>query len=202
MKLRPSPPPAKICGECRACCVDLQIDTPEFQKNARILCPHHTGSGCGIYATRPKVCREFLCGWLLFPELGNDWRPDRSGVLILQRAYDQLPPAYQPAGHGVHLYVTGGEAAIRRPGFAAYVADLVSRGVAVYLDVTTPDALVNEHVQAMVAAGDLPAITRTLTHLHRLQLGAWYKKGVLRMLPHLYRLYLEKIRAQVKSNNK
>ena len=35
--------------------------------------------------TRPKICREFLCGWLLFPELGDDWRPDRSGVIILQK---------------------------------------------------------------------------------------------------------------------
>ena len=102
----------------------------------------------------------------------------------------------------MHLFIPGGEAAIRRPGFAAYVADLVSRGVAVYLDVTTPNALVNDHVQDMVAAGDLPAITRTLTHLHRLQLGAWHKKSILRLLPQLYRLYLEKIRAQVKNGSK
>ena len=53
----------------------------------------------------------------------------------------------------MHLFIPGGEAAIRRPAFAAYVANLVSRGVAVYLDVTTPNALINEHVQAMVAAG-------------------------------------------------
>ena len=201
MKMRKSPV-AKTCGECRACCIELKIDTPEFQKDARTLCSHHTGSGCGIYATRPKVCREFLCGWLLFPELGDDWRPDRSGVIVLQKAYDQLPPAYRAAGNGVHLFIPGGEAAISRPGFAAYVANLVSRGVAVYLDVTTPNALINEHVQSMVAAVDLPAITRTLTHLHRLQLGAWYKKGFFRILPHLYRLYLEKARAQIKNTSK
>jgi hypothetical protein len=123
-------------------------------------------------------------------------------VIILQKAYDKLPPAYQAAGNGVHLFIPGGEAAIQRPAFAAYVAKLVSRGVAVYLDVTTPNALINEQVQTMVAAGDLPAITRTLTHLHRLQLGAWYKKGFLRILPHLYRLYLEKARAQIKNDNK
>lgn len=201
MKIR-KPSAAKTCGECRACCVDLKIDTPEFKKEARILCPHHSGSGCGIYATRYKICREFLCGWLLFPELGDDWRPDRSGVIILQKAYDQLPPAYQPAGNGVHLFIPGGEAAINRPGFAAYVADLVSRGVAVYLDVTTPNTLVNEHLQDMVAAGDLAAIARTLIHLHRLQLGAWYKKGFFRILPHLYRLYLEKARARIKNASK
>jgi hypothetical protein len=54
----------------------------------------------------------------------------------------------------------------------------------------------------MVAAGDLPAITRTLTHLHRLQLGAWYKKSFFQILPHLYRLYLEKARVQIKNHNK
>ena len=28
------------------------------------------------------LCREFFCGWRLRPELGDEWRPDRSGVFI------------------------------------------------------------------------------------------------------------------------
>ena len=195
-----STPSKKRCGECKACCVELKIDAPEFRKNGQTLCPHHTGEGCGIYKTRYKVCREFLCGWLLFPELGEDWRPDRSGVLILQVAQASLPPAYQPAGHGVQLLVTGGEAAIARPGFAEYVAGLVARGVAVYLTATTPRALVNEHLQPLVVAGDLPGAGRTLMHLYRLLTVTREGKGFLRKLPHLYRLYLEKQQLLVKKS--
>jgi hypothetical protein len=138
----------------------------------------------------------------MFPELGDDMRPDRSGVIILQRAQAELPPAYQAAGNGIHLFIPGGEAAINRPGFAAYVADLVSRGVAVYLDVTTPNTLVNEHLKDMVAAGDLCAIARTLTYLHRLQLKAWHRQGLFRILPSIYRFHVEKMRARVKYRNK
>jgi hypothetical protein len=194
--------PGKRCGACRACCVELRIETPEFRKAGGTPCPHHTGAGCGIYTTRYKICRDFLCGWLLFPELDDDWRPDRSGVLILPVAQASLPPAYRPAGNGVQLLVTGGEAAIARPGFGEYVAGLVSRGVGVYLTATTPHALVNAHLQPMVAAGDMPGTVRTLQHLHRLLMTARDGKGILRILPHLYRLHLEKRRLLAKNRNK
>jgi hypothetical protein len=196
-----STPSKKRCGECNLCCIELKVNTPEFKKDRGIQCQHLGAQGCGIYMTRYKICREFLCGWQLSPELGEEWRPDHSGVLILQVAQADLPPAYRPAGHGVQLLVTGGEAAITRSGFVEYVAGLVARGVAVYLTATTPRALVNEHLQPMVAAGDLPSTARTLTHLYRLLTAAREGKGFLRKLPHLYRLNLEKQRLLAKNRN-
>lgn len=190
--------PKKRCGECTACCVELKIDTPELRKEGQVPCPHLTGGGCGIYQTRFKICREFLCGWLLFPELDENWRPDRSGVLILQVAQASLPKAYQPAGHGVQLLVTGGEAAVTRPGFAEYVMDLVSRGVGVYMTATTPRSLLNEYLQPFAAAGDISGARRTLIHLYRLLMAAKGRKGLFRMLPHFYRLQLEKLRLAAK----
>src|SRR5947209_3029745 len=70
------------CGPCTVCCTELKI--PQLRKQARVPCQHLTVSGCGIYQTRPDVCREFLCGWRLFEEMGDDWRPDLSGVMALR----------------------------------------------------------------------------------------------------------------------
>lgn len=192
--------PKKQCGACKACCIDLRIDTPEFRKPAGTLCAHHGGDGCGIYATRYPVCRAFLCGWLLFPELDPDWRPDKSGVLILQVPQASIPKKYWAAGHGVQFVILGGAAAIARPGFAEYVAALVSRGVAVYLTAVQPNTLVNEHLRPMVEAGDRAGILRTLQHLHGLLVAAREKKGFLRMLAYYYRLQVEKLRAGVEKS--
>ena len=123
-------------------------------------------------------------------------------MLVLQIAQASLPAAYQPAGNGVQFLIIGGEAAIARPGFAEYVADLVSREVGVYLTVTAPHALVNEHLKPVVAAGDVSAMVRTLTHLYRLIVAARDNKSMLRTLPHLYRLNVEKRRALAKISSK
>jgi hypothetical protein len=187
--------PDKRCGACKACCRDLKIDTPEFHKEGLVLCPHYTGTGCGIYAKRYKVCREFLCGWRLFPELDEAWRPDLSGVLILQIPYNTLPEKYQTAGHGLHLVLPGGEAAVTRPGFAEYVCAVVGRGVAVYLSVFSSNALINQYLEPVAAANDIPAAGRVLLNLHRLLVTAGERKSTFRALPYLYRLQLERWRS-------
>jgi hypothetical protein len=70
------------CGACTACCVDLNIDAPELVKLADQACRHCTGAGCGIYDRRPAVCRDFHCGWRRISWLGEEWRPDRIGVMV------------------------------------------------------------------------------------------------------------------------
>jgi hypothetical protein len=195
-------PPPKACGACTACCVELRIDTPEFKKDAHLPCAHLTENGCGIYQNRFKICRQFLCGWLLSRELGEDWRPDRSGVLMMQVPQNDLPEPYRPAGHGVLMLITGGEAAITRPGFAGHVLQLVSRGVAVYLTAVSPKALVNEELAPLVAAKDLPGTARMLLQLYRMLTASRAGKGVFRLLLHFYRLQLEKLRMATKNRNK
>lgn len=187
------------CGPCKACCSVLKIDTPEFRKPAQTLCPHHTGRGCGIYEIRPGVCREFLCGWRLFAELDDSWRPDLSGVLILRKAPSELPPAWRDGGYGVHLAITGGEDAVTRPGFAEYVAGLMKRGIAVYMSAASPATLVNEHMDA--AAMDMPAIRERLAYLSRLLHASAWKRGI-RMIGALYRLNVERQRALVEKRLK
>lgn len=69
------------CGDCKACCVAYPIDIEEFTKPEQVPCQHLTDRGCGIYASRPELCRDFECLWLqgLFP--GSD-RSDRLGVVF------------------------------------------------------------------------------------------------------------------------
>ncbi len=80
-----SPPlvPGRECGECSACCVNLLIDSEDLQKPANIECPNLTpAKGCAIYGSRPSACRSFHCGWRMLEGLGDEWRPDRSKVMI------------------------------------------------------------------------------------------------------------------------
>ena len=74
------------CGDCTACCIDLNIDQPDLVKLSDQPCVHCDAGGCGIYPRRPSVCRAFHCGWRLIPWLGAEWRPDRIGIMV--RALD------------------------------------------------------------------------------------------------------------------
>lgn len=161
--------PEGSCGTCVVCCQWLDIETEGLSKKAGVLCQHCVGGGCGIYETRPNLCRGFFCGWRLLPKLGEDWRPDRSGILILSVEKD-LPPQYHGAQIGFNFVVLGGEAAITRPGFAEYLSLLVSRKVAVYLSADSPKTLINEYLEPLTA--DIPGTTGMLLHIYGLHLEA------------------------------
>jgi hypothetical protein len=40
------------------------------------------GEGCKIYDTRPQMCRDFYCGYLLMPNLPEHWKPSRSRIVL------------------------------------------------------------------------------------------------------------------------
>ena len=72
---------ARSCGECDLCCTVLRVDA--LKKLGGRRCDHQReeGQGCGIYATRPAICRAYRCLWL---QGGLDLsdRPDRIGAVI------------------------------------------------------------------------------------------------------------------------
>lgn len=71
------------CGECTVCCEALHIDDGEFKKPADKACSQMVEKGgCKIYASRPNVCQDWHCAWRFMAQLGDDWRPDRSGILL------------------------------------------------------------------------------------------------------------------------
>jgi hypothetical protein len=72
------------CGDCSLCCKVLDIDVPELQKPPGAWCQHCSPGrgGCGIYETRPDICRGFACGWLVIPWLGEEWKPSLSKIVV------------------------------------------------------------------------------------------------------------------------
>jgi hypothetical protein len=60
----------------------MRID--ELSKPQGTWCTHcKPGRGCGIYETRPTVCRTFMCAWLMHSDVGPEWRPDKSKMVLI-----------------------------------------------------------------------------------------------------------------------
>jgi hypothetical protein len=76
--------PGRECGECVACCDLLYV--AELKKPARQRCPDCTGTGCGIWETRPSVCRNWHCVWRMLGAMPPETRPDRLGVMFELRS--------------------------------------------------------------------------------------------------------------------
>lgn len=76
---------SRRCDECTACCSGaLQLEIEGQVIFPGHPCRYRQESGCGIYATRPEVCKSFRCGWLAKDSPLPQWlRPDRSGVIML-----------------------------------------------------------------------------------------------------------------------
>ncbi len=141
------------CGACTVCCTALAIETVPFRKASGIACRHCTAQGCGIYETRYPICRTYFCGWFGLPELDDSWRPDLSGIVISPQ--NAGIPAQYEVREGIEFLVLGGEAAIRRPVFAAFVAALLRSRTPVFLAVPGPAG----HYPARVFLND--ALART-----------------------------------------
>ena len=176
----------RACGPCTACCIDLKIVAPELKKKARVPCPHLSGKGCGIYETRPGVCREFLCGWRLFEDMDNSWRPDLSGILAMRRAPSEMPAAWQNAPYGMHMVVLTGQEAVLRPAFLRYVAQTMARGIPIFLSAASPYITLNDHVPA---GADASVLKQRLAELYPLLHAARFGAGLWRRIRFLYRLH-------------
>jgi hypothetical protein len=73
--------PGRSCGSCTLCCKVFAV--PEVDSPRSILCKHcDPGKGCSIHLSRPPVCREFFCNWLLIETLGPEWQPERSKIVL------------------------------------------------------------------------------------------------------------------------
>ena len=123
------------CGECTVCCKVSPIATTELTKGPNTPCPNCTANGCAIYDYRPSACRESFCGWRAYAELDNTWRPDISGVLILN---EPEPPPPWVGQMGLKFLLVDGDGPLTQAGFIAYVSALVSRNIPVSLAVQGP----------------------------------------------------------------
>lgn len=74
-------PPTRGCGSCTLCCKVLGIEA--LEKPPGRWCERcKVGTGCSRYEARPAECRDFLCGFLTMPALGENWRPSVSRLVI------------------------------------------------------------------------------------------------------------------------
>lgn len=75
------PAAGRSCGTCTLCCklFDIRaLDKPRFE-----WCKHcAVGHGCNIYEQRPDECRAFNCSYLLNPDLGEEWKPSKSKIVL------------------------------------------------------------------------------------------------------------------------
>ena len=72
---------ARECGSCSLCCKVMGIGA--LNKPGGQWCPHCLpGKGCGIYGDRPGECRTFNCDWLLNEQLGPEWKPEKSKIVL------------------------------------------------------------------------------------------------------------------------
>jgi hypothetical protein len=82
-----APAPVRGCDGCTLCCKVMKV--PTLDKPSGKWCPHcKTGTGCGIYETRPTECRIFICGYLWFPEIAPEWKPSVSRLVINTEVVD------------------------------------------------------------------------------------------------------------------
>jgi hypothetical protein len=63
------------------CCKLPVIEALNKPRNT--WCAHAAvGTGCKIYDARPQQCQAFVCEWLVNPQLGDAWKPDRAKFLV------------------------------------------------------------------------------------------------------------------------
>jgi hypothetical protein len=74
------PVAGRSCGDCAMCCklgTIQEVNKPDGQ-----WCQHcSTRTKCDIYATRPAVCADYYCVYML-GDLSEDWRPTKSKLMV------------------------------------------------------------------------------------------------------------------------
>ncbi len=92
--------PGRACGTCTMCCKIPRIDV--LQKPAGKWCVNCApGKGCKIYETRPIICRRFLCVWMQNPNIGPEWKPEKSKMyLSYELSGERLAAHVDPAAPG------------------------------------------------------------------------------------------------------
>jgi hypothetical protein len=94
-----APVPGRECGACMMCCKLPAI--PAVEKPSGKWCRYaQPGRGCGSYASRPGVCREFYCAWMINASLGPEWKPDKAKFFIQSKSAMEVEVLVDPGSPG------------------------------------------------------------------------------------------------------
>lgn len=89
-------PVVKSCGTCSLCCKVMAVT--EIGKAAGAWCPRFAkGVGCTVHADKPQTCRRFQCYWSISEVLGEEWRPDRSKLVLWSDAEGRVIVEVDPS---------------------------------------------------------------------------------------------------------
>ncbi|MEA2974988.1 MAG: hypothetical protein QOF19_508 [Alphaproteobacteria bacterium] len=100
--------PNRECGTCTLCCKVVHIEV--LASPAGQWCPHcRPGKGCGIYTTRPAVCRGAYCEWMISRGLGPEWKPEKAKFVLFKsndgrRLTAHVDPGYPSAWRASPYY--------------------------------------------------------------------------------------------------
>ncbi|HEY5337298.1 MAG TPA: hypothetical protein VIJ85_03770 [Rhizomicrobium sp.] len=158
--------PGRECGGCTICCSELHIDAPELKKLAGVRCVNCSAdNSCAIYDTRPQTCRDFHCAWRVMDVLDDDWRPDKSGILLMPQTKG-IPPAYR-GKDGVQIFMVRRDAIYKRE-FPGLLAAWVSARVPIFLTIpapigfAAPNCFLNDLLEDVVRRQDRDGLLRVL----------------------------------------
>ena len=165
--------PGRECGECVECCRVLPINTDVLEKPTGLLCKHCEG-GCTVYEKRPGVCSGWFCGWRYVDYLGDEWRPDKTGVVLRME------------GEGVTLLVSRITPFIASLPFCSLLATWMKNGVPVRLSLLGPaghfPAIFDPapHLADELARRDLPAFSKKIVDLFEklIETHVWETDGL------------------------
>lgn len=139
------------CGDCSACCVSLRINENNLKKDADTPCQHlGKKGGCSIYEQRPSVCINWFCAWRHMRNIGDEWRPDRSGIII---RFDEQGFILQPTRDPLETLTS--ELCL------GLVASCVSKNISISISVPTKEGFcyslvrINEPLQKAIATSNL-----------------------------------------------
>lgn len=123
---------------------------------------------CAIYDERPNPCRAFLCGWRLIAQLGEDWRPDRCGILLMPAEHAALPRDGPTTGIQILLAHAGAIHKRELPGLiAAWIEAKLPVFLAISLASGNPSkaAHLNSALDDIVRRKDQPAMIHLLENI-------------------------------------
>lgn len=175
----------RSCGNCTVCCLVPPIDTPEFQKQAGILCGHcDAGEGCRIHDRRPPACREWFCSWRYLDFLPDSLRPDRCGVLMTFDNGD-TPPGYR-ISPAVRLIITDLTMAAASDALFEALVGMAEEGIPLYLAVPGPPKhflakiFLSPAIEAAARARNLARMREILEHRYDIARDGAFEPVVLR----------------------
>lgn len=168
--------PDRECGGCVECCRVIPLNLPELSKPTGQLCAYCVdGAGCSVHAIRPQTCRTWFCLWRVI-ELSDDWRPDRSGVVV-------RPDGIEDGV--ITLFVVRRSEFLASEELFAVVAGWLAEGIEVALSVPGPvgtypaRAVISDWLRPAIEAGDPDDFTRrVLLSLDRLDQHDWQPDGI------------------------